>query len=170
MRRFIRCGLGHNAGEKRASAATKAAPPPAVNSNRVPPAAQGFGLPADSTEMNSIPTPFTLSLDGARLIDFTDYLALDGVTLTFDEQDLMSLASARDVARKLADEGKGTDIATSGPEVEFHGLGGLHELEIESVTIDCVGKIVIRAEVRHGKGEGVEFAVALDELRDAAKP
>ena len=119
--------------------------------------------------MTSTSTLFTLSLDRTRIDDFTEYLSLDGVTLTFDEQDLASLAAARDVARKLTDEGKEMFIPTSGPEVEFHGLGGLHELEIESVTIDCSGEIVIRAEVRHGRGEGVEFAVALEELHDAAK-
>lgn len=113
--------------------------------------------------------PFTLELDRARLIDFTEYLALDGVTLTFDEQDLESWTAARDVVRKLSDQGRDAFIPTSGPEVTFHGLGGLHELEIESVTIDCGGEIVVRAEVRHGRGEGVEFAVALDELRDAAQ-
>jgi len=111
----------------------------------------------------------TLSLGSDRVADFTDYLALEGVTLKFDQRDLQTLTEARAKGRELSRQGMQSTVAVAGPEVEFLGLGGLHELEVDAVTIDATGRMVMRAEVRHGEGESVEVVVTLEELEAAAR-
>lgn len=131
-------------------------------------ATQGSVRTADNCRMTTTPTQYSLTLDKSRVADFTDYLALDGVTLSFDLRDLTSLNADRERAHELAGQGQPSVLNVTGPDVEFAGLGGLHELKVDTVTIDGRGRIVIRAEVRHGQGEGVEVAVNLSELEAAA--
>ena len=120
--------------------------------------------------MSKPTTSHTLTLDRNRLIDFTNYLALEGVTLRFDDADLEGLLATRAKCLELAGTGAASTLDVGAPDVEFLGLDGLHELDVDTVTIDASGRIVIHAEVRHGEDDAVEVVVGLDELRAAARP
>lgn len=119
--------------------------------------------------MSKFTTSRALTLSRDRLIDFTGYLSLEGVTLRFNEMDLDGLVSARAKCLELAGKGTASTLEVGGPDVEFLGLDGLHELDVDTVTIDASGRIVIHAEVRHGEADAVEVVVGLEELEAAAR-
>jgi len=110
----------------------------------------------------------SLTLDKERIRDFTGYLSVDGVRLSFDENTLMNLREAREAARSLAAKGLVVDILirSGGVETEFLGVSDLYRMEEAEATIDASGLLELRAEVRHGDGEGLSVSLRLDELED----
>jgi hypothetical protein len=122
-------------------------------------------MPSDSNQPQ-----YSLTLGRTHVVDFTDYLSLDGVALSFSADDLERLTAARDEAKRLGTRGLPAEVELRGavPEVEFLGLGGLHEIEVDTTTVRGSGQIVIHGEVRHGEGEVVEVCLGLEDLERAA--